>query len=142
MYYRKAALYVFFFLWTIGLKTKDIYKEMFSVYGGTSLFTTGSRNSLKDVRMSQMMVGADVAAGVDALLKRWNKCINIVGGWVCREINFIFQVRISHVLRFVAICDPLTDSPTDNSPSPTTEVTFLKNIGTEYIKAIWHLHCC
>jgi hypothetical protein len=47
------------FLWAKGLNAKDIHKEMFSVYGGKCLsrkrFTTGPRNSLKDVRKSQMM---------------------------------------------------------------------------------------
>jgi hypothetical protein len=29
---------------------------------------------------------------------------------ICREINVFFQVRILHVLRFIAICDLFTDS--------------------------------
>jgi hypothetical protein len=29
---------------------------------------------------------------------------------ICREIN-VFLVRISHVLRFISICDLFTDSP-------------------------------
>jgi hypothetical protein len=55
-------------------------------------FITGSRNSLKDVRNLQMMPGQvrkwlrqqskDFnAAGFEALLKRWDKCINVGGGY-------------------------------------------------------------
>jgi hypothetical protein len=49
------------------------------------------------------------AAGFDALVRRWDKCINFG-----REINVFFfsQVRISHdFLRFISICDVFTDSP-------------------------------
>jgi hypothetical protein len=28
---------------------------------------------------------------------------------ICRELNVFFHVPISHVLRFISICDPLTD---------------------------------
>jgi hypothetical protein len=56
-------------------------------------FTTGSRNSLKDVRKSQMLPdqvrkwlrqqSKDLyAAGFDALVKRWDKCISVGGGYV------------------------------------------------------------
>jgi hypothetical protein len=45
------------FLWAKGLNAKDIHKEIFSVYSVCCVkrFTTGSRNSLKDVRNPQMM---------------------------------------------------------------------------------------
>jgi hypothetical protein len=46
-------------LWGKGLVAKDIHKEMFPVTVGSvchlKRFTTGSRNSLKDFRKSQMM---------------------------------------------------------------------------------------
>jgi hypothetical protein len=56
-------------------------------------FTTGSRIPLKDVRKSQMMADQVrkwlrqqakhfYAAGFDVLTKRWNKCINVGGGYV------------------------------------------------------------
>jgi hypothetical protein len=55
--------------------------------------TTVSRNSLKDVRKSQMMPDQVrkwlrqqskdfYAAGFDALVKRWDKCITVGGGYV------------------------------------------------------------
>jgi hypothetical protein len=56
-------------------------------------FTTGSRNSFKDVQKSQMM--PDLArkwlkpqsedlysSGFDELVKRWDKCISVGGGYV------------------------------------------------------------
>jgi hypothetical protein len=55
-------------------------------------FTTGSRNSLKDVPKSQMsdqvrkwmrLQSKDFyAADFEALVKRWAKCINVCGGYV------------------------------------------------------------
>jgi hypothetical protein len=49
------------------------------------------------------------AAGFDALGKRWDKCINVGGGYV--EKSFFSQVRISNRLRFISISDLFTDSP-------------------------------
>jgi isochorismate hydrolase len=84
------------FLWGNGLSAKDIHKEMFSVYGGKCLsrraFQTGARNSLKDVRRSQMLPDQlrkwlrqqsknFHAASFDAVVKRWDKCINVDGGY-------------------------------------------------------------
>jgi hypothetical protein len=47
------------FLWAKGLNAKDIYKEMFPVYGGKCLSRktvhNWARNSHRDVRKWQMM---------------------------------------------------------------------------------------
>jgi hypothetical protein len=48
------------------------------------------------------------AAGFDALVKRWDKCMNVSGGYVEK---YFFQVRISLVLRSISICVLFTDSP-------------------------------
>jgi hypothetical protein len=48
------------------------------------------------------------AAGFYALVKRWNKFINVGKGYV--EKQLFFQVTISYVLRFISICDLFTDS--------------------------------
>jgi hypothetical protein len=56
-------------------------------------FTTGSKNSLKGLRKSQMMFDQVLkwlrqqskdfyAAGFEALVKRWDKCICVGGGYV------------------------------------------------------------
>jgi hypothetical protein len=50
------------------------------------------------------------AAGFDALVKRRDKCISVDGEYV-EEYKFYFQFRISHVLRFISICDLFTDAP-------------------------------
>jgi hypothetical protein len=50
------------------------------------------------------------AAGFDALVNQWDKCIN-VGGGLCQEMNVFFLVQISHVLCLISICDLPTDSP-------------------------------
>jgi hypothetical protein len=90
------------FLFTVG-----------SVYRVRRL-TTGSRNSLKDVRKSRMMPeqvrkwlrlqSKDLyGTGFDSLVKRWDECIC---WWrICREIQAFLQVGISHVLRVISICD-------------------------------------
>jgi histone-lysine N-methyltransferase SETMAR len=48
------------------------------------------------------------AAGFDALVKQWNKRFNVGGGYVEKQM-FSFQVRISHVLHVILICDLFTD---------------------------------
>jgi hypothetical protein len=68
-------------LWTKGLIAKDIYKEICPVYGGKCRvkgFPTESRNSLKDVRKSQMMKRKwlrQQSKYFDAVVKRYDKCI-------------------------------------------------------------------
>jgi hypothetical protein len=60
-------------------------------------FTTGSENSLKDVRKSQMMPDQVqkqlsqqskdfYAAGFDAQIKRWDKCTNVDEGYIEKYI--------------------------------------------------------
>jgi hypothetical protein len=88
---------LFVFLWAKELSANNIHKEMFLVYGWKYLsvkwFATGSRNSLKDVRKSQMtsdqmrkwlrQQSNDLyAAGFDVLVKRWDKCVSVGGGYV------------------------------------------------------------
>jgi hypothetical protein len=74
------------FLWAKGVSAK------YSVFR-VKRFTTESRNSLKGVRKSQMMPNrvrkwlrlesTDIyVEGFDALVKRWEKCINVGGGYV------------------------------------------------------------
>jgi hypothetical protein len=53
------------------------------------------------------------AADFDALVKRRDVCINVGGGYV--EKLMFFQVRISHVLRFISICDRLLTLPRNDN---------------------------
>jgi hypothetical protein len=92
----KSSVLLCVFLWTKGLNAKDIHKEILFGVGSVcrvKRFTTGSRNSLRDVRKSQMIPdqlqkwlrqqSKDLyAIGFDALVKRWDKCINVVYAFV------------------------------------------------------------
>jgi hypothetical protein len=94
------------FLLAKELNAKNIHKEMFPVYGEKCVsqrFTKEPRNSLKDVRKSQMMPDQVrkwlrqqskdfYAVGFDALIKRCDKRINVRGGYV--QKLFFFQFRI------------------------------------------------
>jgi hypothetical protein len=113
---------VVYFVWAKGLNTKDIHKEMFPVYGGKCL-SCKAVHKLIEKRGKRFADDEEVETGVrkwlrqlsedfyavsfDALVKRWDKCISVGGGYV---ENFFFQVRLSHVLRFISICDLFTDS--------------------------------
>jgi hypothetical protein len=84
-------------LWAKGLSAKGIHKEMFPVYGWRCLSgrTVHSFVEKRDKRFADdEEVEAEVrkwlrqqskdfyAEGVDALVKRWDNCINVVGGHV------------------------------------------------------------
>jgi hypothetical protein len=78
-------------------KNRIFIKKFFLFTAGSicrlELFAIGKTNSLKDVRKSQMMPGQVrkllrqqskdfYFVGFDALIKRWDKCINVGGGYV------------------------------------------------------------
>jgi hypothetical protein len=103
--------------------TKDINKEMFPVYGGKCLsrkafhswvkkcgrcFATDEQVETEERMWLSQQSKVFYAAGFDALVKRWDKCISIGGGYVDKNKCFS-QVRISHVLRFMSIYDLLND---------------------------------
>jgi hypothetical protein len=82
-------------------------------------FTTGSRNSLKDFRKSQMRkrrCGSNWYNSQRLLCCRFRSTGKATGQgyqcwWrICREINVFFNVWISHVLRLISIFDPFTAS--------------------------------
>jgi hypothetical protein len=92
----KSSVLLCLFCGRTGLNPKGIHKETFPIYScvcRVKRFTTGFRNSLKDVQKSQVMPdrvqkwlkhqSEDLhAAGSDALVKRWDKCISVGGGYV------------------------------------------------------------
>jgi hypothetical protein len=88
------------YLWAKGLNAKDIHKEMFSIYGGKCLSLKAAQNWVEKFSQGrskfaddEMKVGKWLrqqskdfyAAGFDALIKRWDKCINVDGGYVYVE---------------------------------------------------------
>jgi hypothetical protein len=87
---------VVLFLWAKGLNAKDIHKEMFPVYGGKCLSRKALHNCVEkrdryfaddeevetELRKWLRQQSKDFyAAGFDALVKRWDKCINVDGGY-------------------------------------------------------------
>jgi hypothetical protein len=89
---RSVTLY----LWAKGLSAKNIYKELFPVYGGKCLSRKAVHNLVEKVCEGLSKVADDagpcaevaettvkrlLCCGFDGLVKRWDKCINI-GGYV------------------------------------------------------------
>jgi hypothetical protein len=77
------------------IQCKDIHKELFSVYGGKFLsrklfqnwfekFSQGRSKVADDARPSAEMAETTAkyfyVAGFEAVVKRWDKCINVGGG--------------------------------------------------------------
>jgi hypothetical protein len=103
VYYQRAELSCAFFLWKKGLNAKDIHKEMFPVYGGKCLSHKAVHNWVEkhgklfaDVEEFETELRSWLrqqskyfyAAGIDALVKRWDKCINVGGGYVEKSMLF------------------------------------------------------
>jgi hypothetical protein len=82
------------YLWTEGLNAKVIRKEMFPDYDGKSLlskavhiwvtkFFQGRSKVADDADKLRRQQSKDFyIAGFDALVKRWDNCINVGGGYV------------------------------------------------------------
>jgi hypothetical protein len=97
VYYRRAAFYCAIF---VGKRTEsrgypygNVFCLLWEVFVVVKRFTTGSRNAFRDVRKSQMMPDQVrkwlrqpsklfCVVGFDALVNRWDKCINVYGGFV------------------------------------------------------------
>jgi hypothetical protein len=77
---------VLIFLWTKGLSAKDIHNEMLPAYGGKCLSRKAIRKWVekrgKRFADDEEVVKDLSAAGFDALAKRWDKCVNVGGGYV------------------------------------------------------------
>jgi hypothetical protein len=107
---------------------KRIFRKKYFLFtvGGTGCvkrFTTGSRNILEDVRKSQMLpdqVRKSVETRVTRFLccgfRRSGKAMGQVLVEDMSRIKCFFQVRISHFLRFISICDLSTDSRVRYAP--------------------------
>jgi hypothetical protein len=85
------------FLWAKGLNAKDIHKEMFPVYGGMCLSRSAVHSWVQkhgkrfsedeevetEVRKYLRQQSKDFySVGFDALVKRWDQCISVGGGYV------------------------------------------------------------
>jgi hypothetical protein len=74
-------------LWAEGLNAYEIQKVMFPVYGWKCLSRKAVHNWVDEeveteVRKWLRQVNRLYAAGFDALVKQWGKCINVGGGYV------------------------------------------------------------
>jgi hypothetical protein len=94
--YRRTA-FCCAILWTKGLKAKDIHKEIFPVYSGKCLSCKAVHNWVEkhgkpfpddeefETELWKWLTQQSedlYAAGLDALVKRWDKCISVGGGYV------------------------------------------------------------
>jgi hypothetical protein len=76
------------FLWAEVLNAKDIHKEMFHVYNGKCLSCKAVHNAddeevETEVRKWLRQQSKDFyIAGFDLLVKQWDRCINVGGGYV------------------------------------------------------------
>jgi hypothetical protein len=99
--------FVRYLLWAKGPNSKDIHKEMFPVYGGKCLSCKAVHNWVEkrdkhfadaddeefktEVRKWLREQSNDLyvyATGFDALVKRWDKCINVGGEYVEKQMLF------------------------------------------------------
>jgi hypothetical protein len=77
------------FLWAKGLNAMDIHKEMLESVCRVKRFHLGRKRFADDVGVETEMQKwlrrqskEFFAAGFDALVKRWDKCTNVVGGYI------------------------------------------------------------
>jgi hypothetical protein len=90
---------------------QDIHKENFHVYGGKCLSRKAIHNWVADVSlMTKRLVETEArkwliqqpkdfyAAGFDALVKRWDKCISVGGGYVEK---LMFSSRFEYHMFYV-----------------------------------------
>jgi hypothetical protein len=85
-------------LWAKELNAKDIHIELFPVYGGKCLSLKVFQLDGKRFADEEVETGLRkwlrqhskdfYAAGVDALVKRWDKCINVGEGCVEEQMFF------------------------------------------------------
>jgi hypothetical protein len=99
----------------VGKRTqcKDIHKEIFHVYGGKCLspkavhrwvekrdrhFADDEEVEMEARKWLRQQSKDFHAAGFDALVKRWDRCINVGGGYVEKYFFFSFEYDTFYVL--------------------------------------------
>jgi hypothetical protein len=105
-------------------------------------FTTGSRNSLKDIWKSKTTAppGAEVgettvrdyyAVGFDALVKRWDKCISVGGGYVEKRNVFFPGSNITCFTFYIHLWSIYWLSPV------CTSISIFSKTFVEVLFAMW-----
>jgi hypothetical protein len=75
-------------LWVKGLSGTDIHEEMFPVYGGKCLSSKAFHSWVAKISLMTKRLKAEttdkrfLCCGFDGLVKRWDRCINVGGGYV------------------------------------------------------------
>jgi hypothetical protein len=124
-------------LWAKRLNAKDIHKEIFPVYAGKCLSRKAVDNCVEKFSQRRSNVADDARSGeevAETTAKRLLGCgfrrtgtgVSVLVEDMSRNKCFLFQVRISHDLRFISICDVFTDSPLYISPIPCNSIVLLK----------------
>jgi hypothetical protein len=113
------------FLWEKGLNSKDIHKEIFTVYCGKCLPCKAFHNWVEkrgkrfahdeeveaEVRKWLLQQSIDFsAAGFDTLVKRWDS-VSVFVEDMSRNTCFSFPVSNITCLSLISICDLFIDSP-------------------------------
>jgi hypothetical protein len=95
-----------FFLWAKGLSANDVHKEIFPVYGGPRDFHLDDRRFAEEDDEREMR----------KWLRQQSRDFCTAGKAVAEDIarNIVFQFRMSHVLRFISVCDLFADSVVPN----------------------------
>jgi hypothetical protein len=109
VYYRRTS-FCCAFLWAKGLNAKDIYKECKAAHSwvaNVSMMTKSLKRRCGSVWDNSQKTSV-LRVSTHCRSDRSN--ISMLVEYMSRNKCFS-QVRISHILRFISICDLLTDSP-------------------------------
>jgi hypothetical protein len=81
-----------------GLNTKIIHEEMFPVYGGKCLSRKAVHNWVANVSLMKRLKRR-CGSGFDALVKRWDRCNSVSGGYVEKQmLSSRFEYHMFYVL--------------------------------------------
>jgi hypothetical protein len=123
----KSSVLLCAFLWAKGLSAKDIHKEMFPICCGKCLSRKAVHNWVQKFSQGRSKVADDARPGrhvetaTEATVLRVEELIRADRRITIDSVAMLVedmsrnkcfsQIRISHVLRFISICDLFTDSP-------------------------------
>jgi hypothetical protein len=123
-----------------GFNANDMHKEIFSVYGGKCLSRKEVHNWFEKFSQGCLKVTDDEtevqnwlrwqskdfsAAGFDTLVKRWDTCINVGGGYVRFEYHmfYILYSFVTYLLTLLHIIGQLVDDiPSGLSLTPSHKI--------------------
>jgi hypothetical protein len=119
VYYQRVA-FCRAFLWAKGLNARDAHNELFPVHCRKHLSHKAFHNLVANVSLLKKLkrrCGSGLRRDKRLLCCGFRRTGKGTGQvyqcwWrICREIHVFVQILISHVLRFMSICDLFTDYP-------------------------------